>query len=185
MTKVFIGGSRRLSRLNAQVRQRLDNIMHQSYDVLVGDANGVDKAIQSYMAECLYQRVTVFFAGARPRNNVGDWPTRRVEVGRKTRDFKFYMAKDLHMAQEADYGFMMWDGKSAGTLSNILELIEKGKKALVYFAPDKTFLSITTRQQLQKAIGRCPEKARETFDRKFAVSSRLANATGYQPSLFS
>jgi hypothetical protein len=41
------------------------------------------------------------------------------------------MAKDLHMAREADYGFMIWDGQSSGTLSNILELLEMGNKVLV------------------------------------------------------
>ena len=46
MTKVFIGGSRRVTRLNADVQRRIDKIIEQGFPILVGDANGADKAIQ-------------------------------------------------------------------------------------------------------------------------------------------
>jgi hypothetical protein len=35
------------------------------------------------------------------------------------------------MAIEADYGFVLWDGKSPGSLNNIIELLNKNKKAPV------------------------------------------------------
>lgn len=40
MSVVFIGGSRHLSRLNAVIRGRLDNIIERNHAVLIGDANG-------------------------------------------------------------------------------------------------------------------------------------------------
>lgn len=46
MRKVFIGGSRRVSRLHADVRRRLDRIVEKRLPVLAGDANGADKAHQ-------------------------------------------------------------------------------------------------------------------------------------------
>jgi hypothetical protein len=50
MTKVFIGGSRRLSQLNKDLKGRLDNIVERGFTVIVGDANGADKAVQRYLA---------------------------------------------------------------------------------------------------------------------------------------
>lgn len=60
MHSVFVAGSRALSRLNAQVKERLDNIVKQNFAVLVGDANGADKAVQRYLAERGYRNVVVY-----------------------------------------------------------------------------------------------------------------------------
>ena len=40
MDSVFVAGSRALSKLNASVKERLDNIIAKQLTVLVGDANG-------------------------------------------------------------------------------------------------------------------------------------------------
>ena len=45
MTTVFLGGSRQVSRLSTPVEKRLDKIIDQNFHVLIGDANGADKAI--------------------------------------------------------------------------------------------------------------------------------------------
>ena len=63
MMKVFIGGSRYVSRLSADVRRRLDNIVEKRLPVLVGDANGADKAVQRYLQSKHYDLVAVFCAG--------------------------------------------------------------------------------------------------------------------------
>ncbi|MQW28393.1 hypothetical protein [Sinorhizobium meliloti] len=36
------------------------------------------------------------------------------------------------MAENAEIGFMLWDSKSTGTLSNIIELTRRGKKTVVF-----------------------------------------------------
>ena len=46
------------------------------------------------------------------------------------------------MAQEATVGFMMWDGKSVGTLLNLFRLLSLHKKAVVYTVPEKKFLEL-------------------------------------------
>ena len=46
MTAVFIGGSRRISRINVDVRARLDRIVENRLPILIGDANGADKAVR-------------------------------------------------------------------------------------------------------------------------------------------
>ena len=74
MHSVFVAGSRALSKLNTQVKERLDNIVKQNFTVLVGDANGADKAVQRYLAEREYQHVVIYCMEV-CRNNVGNWPT--------------------------------------------------------------------------------------------------------------
>ena len=43
MKTVFIGGSRHVSRLSAEVKGRLNNVIKNGHRVVVGDANGADK----------------------------------------------------------------------------------------------------------------------------------------------
>ena len=140
MTKVFIGGSRRASRLSRQVQNRVDNIVANEFPIVIGDANGADKAVQQYLHGKRYQLVEVFCSGGICRNNIGNWRTRNVPVRTRTRDAEFYSAKDRGMAQEATIGLMMWDGKSVGTLLNLFRLLSLGKKAVLYNVPAKAFL---------------------------------------------
>ena len=58
--KVFIGGSRAVSKLNAVIRGGLDDLMKRGCTILIGDANGADKAVQTYFAKERYAKVIVF-----------------------------------------------------------------------------------------------------------------------------
>lgn len=70
--KVFIGGSRRLGRLDPQVKSRPENMIAEGLQILVGDANGADKAIQEFFSERGYDNFVVFYAAdcmpQRPRS---------------------------------------------------------------------------------------------------------------------
>ena len=138
MSTVFIGGSRNVPRLSAQVHERLTNVVQVGAQVIVGDANGADKAVQKFLSEHEYQRVTVFCSGAECRNNIGHWETRHIDAPKNAKGFDFYAAKDRVMAREADYGLMIWDGKSAGTILNILRLLHAGRKAVLINSPEKS-----------------------------------------------
>lgn len=154
MSKVFIGGSRRLSRLNKDVKIRLDNIVKNSLTVLIGDANGADKAVQQYLASKHYQDVIVYCVGARCRNNVGNWPVCRLSPPQDLRrDFSYYATKDRAMVDETDYGLMLWDGNSRGTLTSIVDLMRHGKPAVVYVAPRRTFETVRYAPDLASLLG--------------------------------
>ena len=112
--------------------------------MLVGDANGADKAVQTYLQSHGYEAVEVFCSGGECRNNLGKWPVRAVATGQARRDFDYYAAKDEQMAQEASVGFMIWDGKSTGTLANAARLLRQDKKVVVYVTPGKRFLTLKT-----------------------------------------
>jgi len=60
MTKIFMAGSIAIKELDQKVKNRLENIVSSNYDVLVGDANGVDTAIQKYLEEKRYNNVNVY-----------------------------------------------------------------------------------------------------------------------------
>lgn len=150
MTSVFISGSRHISKLSDDVKQRLNNIIQQGFTIFVGDANGADKAVQSYLLESSYSQVVVFCSGSKCRNNLGNWQTKFIKVDKGLKGRDFYTIKDIAMAQEADYALAIWDGKSQGTLNNINKMLELGKKSLVYQAKQHEFLSINKLSDVSK-----------------------------------
>lgn len=169
MTTVFIGGSRSLTRLNDTIRTRVDNIMRQQFTVILGDANGADKAIQSYLAAKGYPHVTVYCMNDQCRNNVGDWPTQRILADRHKKDFTYYATKDEEMAQAASYGFMLWDGRSKGTLNNILNLLRQQKKVLVYFSPEQSCSTLRSVEELVVLLRKCHGDDRQKFEKEFTL----------------
>ena len=56
---VFVAGSRQTSRLPAEVKTRLDTMIEKGFQILVGDANGADKAVQRCLADKSYPNVIV------------------------------------------------------------------------------------------------------------------------------
>ncbi len=147
MNTIFIGGSRHVSRLPTEVRKRLDNVVASGHQVIVGDANGADKAVQKHFLDAHYDKVTVYCSGRTPRNNLGTWRTHRVDVPTSTKGFQFYAAKDRQMAREADFGLMIWDGKSPGTVLNVLRLVQAGKVSVLFSVPDKGAINIKSTDQ--------------------------------------
>jgi hypothetical protein len=167
--KIFIGGSRAISKLNLLIRARLDNFIRRGDSILIGDANGTDKAVQEYFAGRQYPNVEVFCM-EECRNNIGSWPIRNIVPPSSRKDFSYYAAKDTAMSQEAACGVMFWDGKSKGTLQNILNLMAAGKRVLVYFAPSKDFHVLSTDQDLQALIARCDRRSIEAASRALGVT---------------
>ena len=173
MTVVFIGGSRAVSRLNAAIVERLDDLIQKKCQIFIGDANGADKAVQQHFADRNYRNVTVFCMGT-CRNNVGDWDFRRIEAHSSRKDFMYYATKDITMAREAKCGVMLWDGKSKGTLHNILNLIAANKKVLVYFSPEKAFHKLSTPEDVDSLLSRCdPDEIERIQHSLAAIAPRL------------
>ncbi len=154
-TTVFLSGSRKISHLNDAIRSRLKKMIDQEFLIVVGDANGADKALQGYLSAAHYDRVVVFCAGDVCRNNLGAWHTKNINVDPKLKGRDFYAEKDKAMASEADYGFVLWDGKSSGSMNNVLELMKNGKLVVVYFGPDKAFYNLKGVSDVKDLLQRC------------------------------
>jgi hypothetical protein len=172
MSTVFLSGSRTLSRLNDAIRARIKNMADNKLNVVIGDASGADKAMQCYLSGIAYPNVTVYCAGSHCRNNVGRWKTQLVSVDPKLRGRDFYAAKDRAMAAQADFGFVLWDGKSAGSIGNVIELTNRAKKVVLYFAPDREFYKLASESDLTALLARCDPETAGSIKRK-AMSSRV------------
>jgi hypothetical protein len=181
MTKVFLGGSRRITRLSPEVDRRLDGMLAKQLPIVIGDAQGADKSIQQYLYEKGYREVEVFCSGSHCRNNLGDWPTRHVAVNSSRRDFDFYATKDLRMAEEASFGLMIWDGKSAGTLMNVLRLIKQSKPAVIFEAPKHKFRELHGESDWSDLFSSCSGEIRRRIEKLSATDSKVA--TPVQASL--
>jgi len=149
---IFIGGSRHILRLPVEIEIRLDSIMKNGHRIIVGDANGADKSMQKYLHDANYEKVTVFVSGSESRNNLGQWETRHIGIDQSSKNFNFYAAKDRAMAHEADFGLMVWDGKSPGTVLNVLRLIRLGKISVLFHAPEKCTINIKMQSDWDKFL---------------------------------
>lgn len=172
MIKVFIGGSRSISHLSFEVRERLDQIINKRLCVIIGDANGVDRSVQKYFQEHQYDMVEVFCMEGTCRNNVGNWPIRSVAVYGKKKDFSYYSIKDKVMAEEASIGFMIWDGKSRGTITNAFRLICQNKKVVVYTMPLKQFSDLKAKTDWEKFLSSSGNEIRESIEKAALLEER-------------
>ncbi len=178
MIRVFVGGSRHISRLPEQARVRLQNVMERRHSVLVGDANGVDKAVQKYLADAHYDRVTVYCSGDKCRNNIGCWETRKVSTQKGIKDFNFYAAKDREMAKEAEFGLMIWDGKSLGTILNVLRLIDGSKKAVLIDVSDEQQVTLSSKEDWEGLVSKCRADVRDKLKKRIAQVEKVSEIMG-------
>ena len=158
MTTAFLSGSRTISRLNHLIRNRLQDIIDHNLRTLIGDANGADKAMQSHLFEQKYTNVLIFCAGDRCRNNIGSWPIESIHAPNCT-GRALHTQRDAAMSARADFGVVLWDGSSKGSLNNIFELLKRNKRSEVYFAPRKTFIDIATPADAKTLLQSCAPKA--------------------------
>jgi len=184
MHKVFISGSMRIKNLDKNVLNRIDNIVNLDYQVIVGDASGVDSSIQEYLNAMHSKLVIVYCAGKHPRNNIGHWSVEKIKVNAAFGTRAFYTAKDVQMADDCDYGFMVWDAKSTGTLSNTIELLKRKKISLVYINKLKEFLKIKEVSDLEKLISFMSESAKDKAESKLGLTKKIETFKNEQISLF-
>lgn len=172
MTNLFIGGSRRITRLNAEIRQYLDDAIEGGYSIIIGDANGADKAVQHYLLDRGYDNVELFCVEGKCRNNAGGWKVRDVSVDGSKKGFDYYSAKDKEMALEATQGFMLWDGESRGTLTQIYRLLIQEKVADVYIVPNSEFITVKGKVDWERLISNCSEDMRQKTEKYVRSESK-------------
>lgn len=138
-------------------------------DIVVGDAAGADQAMQSYLAEQAYPNVTVFCAGERCRHNMGNWQVRSIDPGDAPTKRYFYVQKDRAMAAVAEFGFVLWDGKSAGSIGNVFELLNHEKKAVLYHAAERRFHTVSAREDAMALLRHCSPEASALIGSKLGI----------------
>jgi hypothetical protein len=89
------------------------------------------------------------------------------------------------MAATADYGFVLWDGKSPGSFNNIMELLKKNKKTLVYFAPDKHFYPVSKLEDAENLLSKCDRSALDQISKKIKLGAQMREVEGMAQSALS
>lgn len=182
--KLFLAGAKNITDLDLPVQEKIRSICQQQHDILVGDCYGVDRAIQALCADIGYPKVTVYASNGRARNNLGRWKVKNIPVEKTTRGFAFYRQKDIAMGLDADCGCMIWDGKSKGTLSNMIHLVTQHKFVLVYLAPYQIWIPIRDREKLDRLIERCPQETQKLYRSLLRKSISRAPQKQTQISIF-
>jgi hypothetical protein len=61
---------------------------------------------------------------------------------------------------------MIWDTKSTGTLSNVIELLVRKKKSVLFVNKAKSFKDISTVEELDELLSYMSEHAKQKADEK-------------------
>ncbi|RUT49478.1 hypothetical protein [Campylobacter fetus] len=151
MKKVFISGSISIKNLNPEVCKIIDDIINKNYQILVGDAHGVDALVQKYCIQKNYINLCVYYVDEQPRNResvnflikqvppekkgeVINVNNENVKIGKKEQGFK-----DRKMADDCDYAFAIWDEKSSGSFANIQKCFKDNKFVKIWLNEQNRF----------------------------------------------
>ena len=88
------------------------------------------------------------------------------EHSKPSRGRDFYAQKDKAMAKKADIGFVLWDGKSTGSVANALELLKADKKVVLYYAPEKEFYNLSSMDDIESLLRKCRPDVLSTISRR-------------------
>jgi hypothetical protein len=145
MSKVFISGSIAIKKIPVAVEESLQKIMHNHFEILVGDAKGIDTLVQNYCLQHNYHNVTVYSITEKPRYKADSFYSRCINVPSHLKNGRErQQEKDKAMTLDSDYSFVIWDGKSQGSYENALRAIEQHKKIKVYLESENRFLQPKT-----------------------------------------
>ncbi len=148
-------------------------MMGDSDSFLIGDAPGIDSIFQKYLANVDYRHVEIFSSAGYIRNNFGKWPEQLIETSLKSKSNASHAFKDREMCKRADIGIMVWDQKSAGTLSNAMDLLDQSKPCLIYDAIDQELIRFEIKSNLDKWLERHPEVVTEAQSRLNRFRNRM------------
>ena len=123
----------------------------------------MDSLVQKFYANVGYRNIEIFASNGKARNNVGNWTVHNGPVPASVRGFEFYKQKDIAMANTADYGFMIWDGESKGTLNNMINLISRNKPVMVYLINKKKVLTVENTEDLNELFRNCNKETKSLY----------------------
>lgn len=150
---IFVSGSLSVTELSDFAKAHVRSIVTNRMNVLIGDAYGADKAIQQELYKKYdYPFVTVYASNGKARNNVGGRKVKAVDAPAGIYGREFYTYKDVAMSNDCDFGFMLWDGKSKGTMNNIERLLSMNKLSIICLSNKHKSFKIETRQQLDNML---------------------------------
>jgi len=139
---------------------------------LVGDAKGSDTAFQEYLRQKNYGQAIIFTSMDEPRNNLGNWSFEVIKASLKSKSHALHAFKDREMCKRADAGIMNWDSASAGTLSNVIDLVRQGKKCYLWIAQKNEFLNVIDDLELDDLLVKNEQVAQAATKRLSSFKKR-------------
>lgn len=140
--KVFISGSINIDKIPEKLISSLERIKQNNLGVLIGDAEGIDSAVQNYFSNSKYYDVKVYTIYDKPRHRKSNnFSIKIIEVDDAiSREREKQSKKDEAMTNDSDFSLVIWDGKSKGSYHNILRSIEQNKLVKVFLSYENDFL---------------------------------------------
>jgi adenine-specific DNA-methyltransferase len=131
--KIFISGSKSISKLPELAKAFIDQFIENGDEILIGDCYGVDAVVQKYLEAKEFNNTTIYCSGITPRNNFVSAATIHscAEAAKGLTGSAFHYVKDIQMANDCDQALMIWDGISKGTAENLKRIKEMGKPFVV------------------------------------------------------
>jgi len=181
-----LGGSRHIFDLPNEIKEILDEKISKNNIFYIGDAQGSDIAFQNFFKAKNYKKVKIFSSAGYIRNNVGNWDWEIINSGLKSKSNAVHAFKDRHMCKLSNSGLMVWDCRSAGTLSNVIDLVRQGKDCLIWVVPDSDLYQFDNQKSLDKWMNAYQDVRDEALRRlmKFDKREIKRNTINSQPDLF-
>lgn len=174
--KIFISGSISIKTLPEQAKKKINEILQDNHEILVGDADGVDKLVRNYLAERNCHNITVYSTG-KPRCDIPiNWKHKEVSPQRGVRGREHFALKDKAMAQDCDAAFAIWDGRSQGTHDNIEKTKEMGKPTLTFNTTTNKFYGTVPQPPSSQPSRKIPENF-ENIENQNMYSTNIESDT--------
>lgn len=140
--KVFISGSINIESLPMKIISSLELMMKNNLKILVGDASGIDSAIQNYFRNKEYFNVSIYTIYDKPRHQKSkNFLVNTIILNEdSTKEREKQSKKDEAMTNDSDFSLVIWDGKSKGSYQNILRSIEQNKPVKVFLSYKDDFI---------------------------------------------
>lgn len=163
--KVFIAGAIKIKCLKNIVVEKLDGIIEKKFEVLLGDAEGIDSLVQNYFKDKGYENIKIYSTNGQVRNNYGGWKVVSVFTKDEVKGRAFYTVKDDQMAYDTDIGFMIWNGESQGTFNNMINLLNKNKRVCLFLDNENKLLLLKKIEDLEKVVSGLDTKVKILFEK--------------------
>ena len=164
---IYLAGSRvgvSSGRLPNAVRDRVGTIVRRGMRVVIGDANGADRALQMLLRELGHKDVSVIVGGSGRVRNLADpdWPVERIGADSPLTGRALMTIKDEAMGERATHGLMVWsdvytnrfgrESVSSGTLRNVWQLLSAGKPVALFYAPADRFFDLKSLDDYENLV---------------------------------
>ena len=164
---IYLAGSRvgvSTGRLPQSVRDRVGTIVRRGMRVVIGDANGADRALQMLLRELGHKDVSVIVGGTGRVRNLADpdWPVERIGADSPLTGKALMTIKDEAMGERATHGLMVWsdvytnrfgrESVSSGTLRNVWQLLSAGKPVALFYVPADRFFDLKSLDDYENLV---------------------------------